>query len=168
MAFSILLRTVSSLQFDLIIFDTAPTGHTLKLLSFPQVLSQFLGKIGPLTSIFGKVSHFFIILFYYLAFRLNLSFLALPHKMQRKKKRKIRKLFSPLKKLQRLFLQNFRTLFANNLFPVYSLHYRRIQLLLVSAFLNFFLCMKQIDWSSFVIFSFFRRLFRFSSFPVPC
>ena len=55
MAFSILLRTVSSMEFDLVVFDTAPTGHTLKLLSFPGVLSQFFGKLGPLTSIFGKV-----------------------------------------------------------------------------------------------------------------
>lgn len=55
MAFSILLKSIATMQFELVIFDTAPTGHTLKLLSFPEVLSTFFGKIGPLGSIFGKV-----------------------------------------------------------------------------------------------------------------
>lgn len=32
-------------EYDLIIFDTAPTGHTLRLLSLPETLSGWIGKI---------------------------------------------------------------------------------------------------------------------------
>ena len=59
MAFSVLLKTVASMPYDLVVFDTAPTGHTLKLLTFPGVLSTFLEKVGPLSSIFGKVRQLF-------------------------------------------------------------------------------------------------------------
>jgi arsenite-transporting ATPase len=42
---SMLLQTIDQLEFSTIIFDTAPTGHTLRLLSFPQILDDFLSKI---------------------------------------------------------------------------------------------------------------------------
>jgi arsenite-transporting ATPase len=32
-------------DYDLIIFDTAPTGHTLRFLSLPQTLSNWIGKL---------------------------------------------------------------------------------------------------------------------------
>eukprot|EP00741_Cyanophora_paradoxa_P002972 tig00000655_g2885.t1 len=42
-------------QFDRIVFDTAPTGHTLRLLQFPQFLDSMVGKIISLRS---KMSSF--------------------------------------------------------------------------------------------------------------
>ncbi len=44
-AFGKVLEYINNSEFDMIIFDTAPTGHTLKLLSIPDMLSGWLGKI---------------------------------------------------------------------------------------------------------------------------
>lgn len=40
-----LFRSLQDSNFDKIVFDTAPTGHTLKLLELPDTLDSFLGKI---------------------------------------------------------------------------------------------------------------------------
>jgi len=45
LAFDKLLSYVESPEFDLIIFDTAPTGHTLRFLSLPELLDSWLMKM---------------------------------------------------------------------------------------------------------------------------
>lgn len=55
MSFAEVLKHVKSLDFECIIFDTAPTGHTLRFLQFPSVLEKGLGKISELARQFGPM-----------------------------------------------------------------------------------------------------------------
>ncbi|CAD6198539.1 unnamed protein product [Caenorhabditis auriculariae] len=48
-------RLIDSLDFDVVIFDTAPTGHTLRLLQFPTLLEKAFGKILSLQNTFGPM-----------------------------------------------------------------------------------------------------------------
>ena len=55
MSFAEVLKQVKSLSYDVIVFDTAPTGHTLRFLQFPSVLEKALAKLSQLSNQFGPM-----------------------------------------------------------------------------------------------------------------
>lgn len=52
-SFAQILKNLDEYKFDLIIFDTAPTGHTLRLLEFPKILEKGILKLIELKEKFG-------------------------------------------------------------------------------------------------------------------
>jgi len=52
-SFGQILKSLDQYNFDLIIFDTAPTGHTLRLLNFPNILEKGIVKLIELKEKFG-------------------------------------------------------------------------------------------------------------------
>lgn len=55
MSFAEVLKQVKSLSYEVIVFDTAPTGHTLRFLQFPTVLEKALSKLSQLSGQFGPM-----------------------------------------------------------------------------------------------------------------
>ncbi|CAK7266151.1 Golgi to ER traffic-related protein [Sporothrix epigloea] len=55
MSFAEVLKQVKSLSYETIVFDTAPTGHTLRFLQFPTVLEKALAKVSQLSGQFGPL-----------------------------------------------------------------------------------------------------------------
>ncbi|KAK2021139.1 anion-transporting ATPase [Colletotrichum somersetense] len=60
MSFAEVLKQVKSMSYETIIFDTAPTGHTLRFLSFPSVLEKALAKVSQLSSQYGPLLNGFL------------------------------------------------------------------------------------------------------------
>lgn len=60
MSFAEVLKQVKSLSYETIIFDTAPTGHTLRFLQFPSVLEKALAKISQLSTQYGPLLNGFL------------------------------------------------------------------------------------------------------------
>uniref|UniRef100_A0A158PAZ8 Arsenical pump-driving ATPase n=1 Tax=Angiostrongylus cantonensis TaxID=6313 RepID=A0A158PAZ8_ANGCA len=55
MSFAEMLKLINSLDFDVVVFDTAPTGHTLRLLQFPVILEKAFTKFLSLQSSFAPM-----------------------------------------------------------------------------------------------------------------
>jgi len=56
-AFDKFLQYMHSKEYDVIVFDTAPTGHALRFLSFPEVLDSWVGKIIKMRLRFSGVAN---------------------------------------------------------------------------------------------------------------
>lgn len=51
MGFAEIMQNVDSMKYDIVIFDTAPTGHTLRLLAMPESVQKLLTKLMSMKSL---------------------------------------------------------------------------------------------------------------------
>lgn len=56
-AFEVFLQVMTTNEYDVVVFDTAPTGHTLRLLSFPDLMDSWVGKMIKVKSRLGGVAN---------------------------------------------------------------------------------------------------------------
>lgn len=54
-----LIAMAKEMKTEVVVFDTAPTGHTLKLLAFPKIITEALGKVGQLKEKLGGLFSMF-------------------------------------------------------------------------------------------------------------
>jgi arsenite-transporting ATPase len=55
MCLGYIMKIVNQLDFSCVVFDTAPTGHTLRLLNFPNLLGKGLEKLISLKTKFSGI-----------------------------------------------------------------------------------------------------------------
>lgn len=55
-AFDKFMQYMTNDEYDVVIFDTAPTGHTLRLLSFPEMMDSWMGKLIKTRTQLGQMA----------------------------------------------------------------------------------------------------------------
>jgi arsenite/tail-anchored protein-transporting ATPase len=58
-AFDKFLQYMTTDEYDIVIFDTAPTGHTLRFLSFPEIMDSWVGKMIKIRRQIGSMAKAF-------------------------------------------------------------------------------------------------------------
>jgi arsenite-transporting ATPase len=58
-AFDKFMQYMTTDEYDIVVFDTAPTGHTLRLLSFPEMMDSWVGKMIKVRRQIGSMAKAF-------------------------------------------------------------------------------------------------------------
>lgn len=122
MCLGYIMKLVNQLDFSCVIFDTAPTGHTLRLLNFPNILGKGLEKMISLKTKFTGI------------------FESVGTLMNQNLDQNFDKLFHSLDTLKEN-IEVINTQFKDNV--IFLFYFRLKQLLLLCVFQNFYPCMKQ-------------------------